>query len=213
MSETNRQSASPQSPSDIPPELDIDPAFQRLLKIIQDPRSARDRLRGSVPLILRDRAGASEPFRLTPENFSDFYDIILNKEGDDWHASLRLRAGVFGGYSLEDYKATIPAAEFEALCKEAKSTRPAGATRGAKAKYDWPVFQAEFFGRLFYDDIGPHDEINIAQRASDLMTWGQRHLGDEKTPEDTVMRENVTKWWDIWKRKPKTEAQELRAER
>ena len=35
MTETNPQSASPQSPSDIPPELDIDQAFQRLLQIIQ----------------------------------------------------------------------------------------------------------------------------------------------------------------------------------
>jgi hypothetical protein len=62
-----------------------------------------------------------------------------------------------------------------------------GARRGRKVKYDWPVYQAELFGRLFYDDIGPHDEINIAQMAADLMTWGQRHLSDEKTPEDSAM--------------------------
>jgi hypothetical protein len=81
---------------------------------------------------------------------------------------------------------------------------PRGVRRGPKVKYDWPVFQAEFFCRLFYDDIGPHGEINIAQRASDLMTWGQRHFSDEKTPEDSAMREKVTEWMEIWRRKPKT---------
>jgi hypothetical protein len=74
--------------------------------------------------------------------------------------------------------------------------------RGPKEKYDWLVSQAEFFSRLNDAGIGPHDQINISQYASDLMTWGELHLGEDKTPEDTVMRANVTKCWDAWKRRP-----------
>jgi hypothetical protein len=113
-----------QSPSDLPPELDVDQAFQRLLQIIEDPHIARDRLywgieHGLPSLNLRDLAGASDSFRLSAEHFSDYYDIVLDKDGDDWHASLRLRAGVFGGYHPEEYKCTIPVAEVEALCRSA----------------------------------------------------------------------------------------------
>ena len=123
MTEAN-QSVDLQSPSDLPPEVDVDQAFQRLLQIIEEPHIARDRLywrieHGLVSLNLRDRAGASDSFRLPPEQFSDYYGIVLDKDGDDWHASLRLRAGVFGGYRPEEYKCTIPVADVEALCRSA----------------------------------------------------------------------------------------------
>ena len=91
MTEAN-QSVNPQLPSDLPPELDIDQAFQRLLPIIEDPHIARDRLywgieHGLVSLNLRDRAGASDSFRLSAQQFSDYYDVVHDKNGDDWHAS------------------------------------------------------------------------------------------------------------------------------
>src|SRR5262249_35971371 len=58
----------------------------------EDPRIARDRLYSGmehelVSPNLRDRAGASDSLRLSAEQFSDYYDIVLDKDGDDWHAS------------------------------------------------------------------------------------------------------------------------------
>jgi hypothetical protein len=44
MTIAKRQSVNLQSPSDLPPELDVDQAFQRLLQIIEHPHIARDRL-------------------------------------------------------------------------------------------------------------------------------------------------------------------------
>ena len=171
MTEAN-QSVNLQSPSDLPPELDVDQAFQRLLQIIEDPHIARDRLywgieRGLVSLNLRDRAGASDSFRLSAKQFSDYYDIVLHKDGDDWHASLRLRAGVFGGYHPEEYKCTIPVAEVEALCRSAAHQGETRDSRkGRKSPAELDVIRA-LCDIWFYENSVPE---NISPLVNDMLT-------------------------------------------
>jgi len=176
MTEAN-QSVNLQSPSDLPPELDVDQAFQRLLQIIEDPHIARDRLywgieRGLVSLNLRDRAGASDSFRLSAKQFSDYYDIVLHKDGDDWHASLRLRAGVFGGYHPEEYKCTIPVAEVEALCRSAAHQGETRDSRkGRKSPAELDVIRA-LCDIWFYENSVPE---NISPLVNDMLTeWSNR---------------------------------------
>jgi hypothetical protein len=166
-----------QSPSDLPPELDVDQAFQRLLQIIEDPHIARDRLywgieHGLPSLNLRDLAGASDSFRLSAEHFSDYYDIVLDKDGDDWHASLRLRAGVFGGYHPEEYKCTIPVAEVEALCRSAAHEGETRDSRkGRKSPAELDVIRALCDIR-FYENGVPE---NISSLVDDMLTeWSNR---------------------------------------
>ena len=200
MTEAN-QSVNLQSPSDLPPELDVDQAFQRLLQIIEDPHIARDRLywgieRGLVSLNLRDRAGASDSFRLSAEQFSDYYDIVLHKDGDDWHASLRLRAGVFGGYHPEEYKCTIPAAEVEALCRSAAHQGETRDSRkGRKSAPELDVIRALCDIR-FYDNGVPE---NISPLAKDMLTEWSNRFPNKEAPEFRTMHGHVSRWAAAYK--------------
>jgi hypothetical protein len=214
MRKVKRQSPSAQSPSDIPPELDIDQAFQRLLQIIEDPHIARDRLywglvRGLVPLIVQDFARANEPFNLAPENFSDYYDIGLRKERDSWHACLRFRKGQFGGYEPSEYHWTVPTKAIDELCKEAKSASPAGAKRGRKP-YEWDLFFGQCIVRLDTDAIGPNDNVSISDLAKKLMEWGGAHVGDKNTPDQAAMRDKVSSWVRTFQRMKELETEAKR---
>ena len=200
MTEAN-QSVNLQSPSDLPPELDVDQAFQRLLQIIEDPHIARDRLywgieRGLVSLNLRDRAGASDSFRLSAEQFSDYYDIVLHKDGDDWHASLRLRAGVFGGYHPEEYKCTIPVAEVEALCRSAAHQGETRDSRkGRKSPAELDVIRA-LCDIWFYENSVPE---NISPLVNDMLTEWSKRFPNKKAPEFRTMHGHVSRWAAAYK--------------
>jgi hypothetical protein len=195
MTEAN-QSVNLQSPSDLPPELDVDQAFQRLLPIIEDPHIARDRLywgieHGLVSLNLQDRAGASDSFRPSAEQFSDYYNIVLDKDGDDWHASLRLRAGVFGGYHPEEYKCTIPVAEVEALCRSAAhqgETR--GSRKGRKSKAELDVIRA-LCDISLYDNGVPE---NITPLVKEMRKEWSNRFPNKKAPEFRTMHGHVSRW-------------------
>jgi hypothetical protein len=202
-----RQSVNLQSPSDLPPELDVDQAFQRLLQIIKDPHIDRDRLdwgieHGLVSLNLRDRAGASDSFRLSAEQFSDYYDIVLDKDGDDWHASLRLRAGVFGGYRPEEYKCTIPVAEVEALCRSAAHQGEARDSRkGRKSPAELDVIRALCDIRL-YENGMPE---NISPLVNHMLTEWSKRFPNKKAPEFRTMHGHVSRWVDAYKQTLPTE--------
>jgi hypothetical protein len=206
MTEAN-QSVNLQSPSDLPPELDVDQAFQRLLQIIEDPHIARDRLywgieRGLVSLNLRDRAGASDSFRLSAEQFSDYYDIVLHKDGDDWHASLRLRAGVFGGYHPEEYKCTIPVAEVEALCRSAAHQGETRDSRkGRKSPAELDVIRA-LCDIWFYENSVPE---NISPLVNDMLTEWSNRFPNKKVPEFRTMHGHVSRWAAAYKQTIPTE--------
>jgi hypothetical protein len=200
MTEGN-QSVNPQSPSDLPPELDVDQAFQRLLQIIEDPDIARDRLYWGIEhriasLNLQDRAGASDSFRLSAEQFSDYYGIVLFKDGDDWHASLRLRAGVFGGYDPEEYKCTIPVAEVEALRRlAAHQGETRDSRKGRKSQAELDVIRALCDIR-FYENSVPE---NISPLVNDMLTeWSERFL-NKKAPEFRTMHGHVSRWAAAYK--------------
>ena len=200
MTEAN-QSVNLQSPSDLPPELDVDQAFQRLLQIIEDPHIARDRLywgidHGLVSLNLRDWAAASDLFRLSAEQFSDYYDIVLNKDGDDWHASLRLRAGVFGGYHPEDYECTIPAAEVEALCRSAAHRGETPDSRkGRKSPAELDVIRA-LCDIGFYENGVPE---NISPLVNDMLKKWSKRFPTKEAPGFRTMHGYVSRWAAAYK--------------
>jgi hypothetical protein len=195
MTEAN-QTLNLQSPSDLPPELDVDQAFQRLLQIIEDPHIARDRLywgieHGLVSPNLQDRAGASDSFRLSAEQFSDYYDIVLYKDGDDWHASLRLRAGVFGGYRPEEYKCTIPVADAEALCRSAtQQGETRDSRKGRKSPIELDVIRTLCDFR-FYENGMPE---NISPLVNDMLTEWSNRFPNKKAPEFRTMHGHVSRW-------------------
>jgi len=195
-----------QSPSDLPPELDVDQAFQRLLQIIEDPHIARDSLyrgieHGLPSLNLRDRAGASDSFRLSAQQFSDYYDIVLDKDGDDWHASLRLRAGVFGGHHPEEYKCTIPAAEVEALCRSAAHQGETRDSRkGRKSPAELDVIRALCDIRFFENGLPE----NISPLANDMLREWSNRFPKKKAPAFRTMHGHVSRWAAAYKQTPPT---------
>jgi hypothetical protein len=195
------QSVNLQSPSDLPPELDVDQAFQRLLQVIEDPHIARDRLywgiqHGLVSLNLRDRAGASDSFCLSAKQFSDYYDIVLDKDSDDRHASLRLRAGVFGGYHPEEYKCTIPVAEVEALGRSAAHQAGTRDSRkGRKSPPELDVIRARCDFR-FYEKGVPE---NISPLVDDMLTEWSKRFPNKEAPEFRTMHGHVSRWAAAYK--------------
>src|SRR5215831_17155057 len=183
-----------QSPSDLPTELDVDQAFQRLLQIIEDPHIARDRLycgfeHGFPSLNLRNRAGASDSFRLSEEQFSDYYRIALDKDGDDWRASLRLRAGVFGGYYPEEYKCTIPVAEVEAFCRSAaQQGETPDSRKGRKSPAELDVIRALSDIR-FYENGVPE---NISPLVKDMRKEWSKRFSNKEAPAFRTMHGHVS---------------------
>ena len=189
------------SPSELPPELDVDQALQRLLQIIEDPHIARDRFywgieHGLPSVNLRDRAGASDSFRLSAEQFSDYYGIVLDKDGDDWHASLRLRAGVFGGYHPEEYKCTIPVAEVEALCRSAAHQGETPDSRkGRKPPAELDVIRA-LCDIHFYENNVPE---NMSPLVNDMLREWSERFSNKKAPEFRTLHGHVSRWAAAYK--------------
>jgi hypothetical protein len=157
---------------------------------------------GLVSLNLRDRAGASDSFRLSAEQFSDYYDIALDKDGNDWHASLRLRAGGFGGYHPEEYKCTTPVAEVEALCRSAAHQGETRDSRkGRKAPAELDVIRALCDIR-FYENGVPE---NISPLVDDMLTEWSNRFPKKKAPEFRTMHGHVSRWAATYKQTIPTE--------
>jgi hypothetical protein len=198
MPERNHQSVPSQ------PLRSVNEAFQVLLKHFRDHRIAVQRLK-EIPLWgYKDR----RCFETDLDRYSLCIDVYQTPDG--WQASLKMQPGRIGIADFDSYWWAYSKKKVDALCESSVEDIEHSRRRGRKVKYEWPVYQAEFFGRLFFNDVGPHDEVNVEQMADDLMTWGQRHLGDDKTPARTATQEKISEWTEIWKRKPKTEPEELR---
>jgi hypothetical protein len=199
MPKRSRQAVSSQS------LLSADEAFQVVLKHFGDRQIAVQHLREFVLLGFKD----GQRFEVDIDRYGLYFDVYQTPDG--WHASVRMKPGGIGLTDFDAYRWAFSAERVNALCEPiAEDRAPPGARRGRKVQYDWPVFQAEFFGRLFFNDVGPHDEINIERTADDLMTWGLLHLGADNTPQRTAMQEKIKEWIEIWRRKPKTKAEELK---
>jgi hypothetical protein len=89
--------------------------------------------------------------------------------------------------------------EIKTLTQVTRELEPA-TKRGRKVQYDWSVFEIKFYVSLDDDAVAVNDDINVERRADDLMTWGERRLGELKTPKSAAMRAKVTEWAANWRR-------------
>jgi hypothetical protein len=147
-------------------------------------------------------------YEIDMDEYGLYIHVYRDKADKEWHAKVQVQPGRVGAF--EDFAAytwAFAANEVAELCKSvAEDETLPPARRGRKVKYDWPVFQAEFYCRLEFDDVGPHDEISVEHMAKELITWGKesRDIGEKNTPGLTAMRDEIDKWMAIWRRKPKT---------
>jgi hypothetical protein len=201
------QSSSENDPAANPiDQLTVDQAFQRLLEHFGKPNLACDHLDQAVragEVILWGREAGASWFRTRPVYFKQQLLIEADERPDGWHASIEVQAGKIGIKDFELYEWAFASSEIDALCMADRTDKsPAGAKRGPKEKYDWELFKAQFYLFLYDDDVPPGADINIEQRANDLIEWGSEHpeIGEEKTPSTTRMREKVAEWTPLWKR-------------
>jgi hypothetical protein len=195
MAKRSRQAASSQS------LLTVDQAFQLVLNQFGTRQIAVQRLKELVLWGCKE----SRWFETDMDRYGMYVHVYQTPDG--WLAEAQMQPGRIGIADFAAYRWAFAANEVKALCKlGGKAETPPGARRGRKVKYDWSIFEAEFYCRLYRDDVGQHDEINVEARAKDLMTWGEhsKDIGEENTPEPTAMREKVSEWVATWRRKPTT---------
>ena len=195
MAKRSRQAVSSQS------LLTVDAAFQLALKHFGNRRKAVPRLKEVVLWGSKDDRWS--------EIDMDRYGLYIGvyQTPDGWHAEVKMQPGRIGIADFDAYKWAFAVTDLNALCKSVdKDKTLPGATRGPKVKFDWPVFQAEFYCRLDRDAVGPHDKINVEERAAKLITWGgnSKDIGEKNTPKPTAIEEKVAEWMVIWRRKPKS---------
>ena len=68
--------------------------------------------------------------------------------------------------------------------------------KGAKGydAADWERLQMKCFAILITDDVRLGTPASVRDTAGRLRTWGKKHLGSERTPGSTQMREQVKVW-------------------
>ncbi len=219
MAKSKRQSA----PLQLSERLPIDQAVHRLAVRYGNPNNphvARDRLNQAIrtsEVTLWGRKAGGDWFPLKIGFFERHLIISADAGPEGWHVYLEMQAGKVGVedfdlYVVSDplsrelldqtgqpYEWAVSAKEIEDLDEDASSTK-----RGPKVQFDWDLIQTEFYVGLDNDDVGPDDPINVEHRADKLMTWCDEHFGQEKTPGSTAMREKISKWTTVWRRRPKS---------
>jgi hypothetical protein len=186
--------SSSQNPIPIP--LTVDQAFHSVLEHVDHRKIAVQRLKELVLWGSKD----DKWFETDMDRYGLYIDIRQTPDG--WHAEVQMQPGRIGIADFPAYTWAFAANEVDELCKSvAEDETLPRARRGPKVKYDWPVFQAEFYCRLYRDDIGPRDDINVEHRAKELITWGKesRDIGEKSTPGQTVMRDEIDEWMAIWR--------------
>jgi hypothetical protein len=131
---------------------------------------------------------------LSAEQFSDYYDVALDK--DSRHAFLRLRAGMFGGYYPEEYKCTIPVADVEALCRSAaQQGEIRDSRRGRKPPAELDVIRVlcDFW---FFEKGVPE---NVSTLVNEMLTEWSKRFPKKEAPEFRTMHGYVSRWVAAYK--------------
>jgi hypothetical protein len=200
MAKPKQQSTRSQSSSKNRGVLTVDEAFQRLLQIVEKPDRACGLLNwtfeyGDALLFRREKKRANRPEQVNPRRFAGNYNVVPVKKGGAWHGVVELRVGGFvAGEDPEKYIWTMLTKDIDKLCKEAKSTSPAGATRGRKPYKTWDVLQVRCIAWLYDEDVGAHTPTSDSEYANRLVDWANEHLDEEDIPDRDTIRPKAGDW-------------------
>jgi hypothetical protein len=161
--------------------VDVDAAFQRLLKRIGKPEKARGRIvqairSGETELWGRKAGGAWSTTDL------DKYNLLIEAQQTPtgWHARVQMRGGAIGISDFEQYEWALASDAVDALL--APTTRGAG----SKRKYDreWIMLEAAAY---LYEHGLPESQAKLWKQLETI-------LGD-KSPGETLLKDIAGRCW------------------
>jgi hypothetical protein len=165
-------------------------------------RDLRELLEDDILTLISHLVGEPDPPRkipgpLIPNLVIDFDgDRVQFPDGTLYYGCRVYSTAAWEARSKES--AAPPVREPAATESVTKST--SSSKRGPKGYDTWELFKARLYLDLYDEDVKAFDNIDIEERADQLMLWGQNHphIGASKTPKQAAMRAKIAEWIQLW---------------